>query len=157
MGPGLPCGFNLAKPCRRARAELGGEVQPLVFELPTCDRKLLDCANPIDFFFVEVISAANRLCVNRTKVNPNVDCRRRRPEKSRELRVIPVAARPAGKHCLGEQSFTPQRHQALWVKVFRVQRPQTHLYFCVLGEDHGFLFLNDENRGLSELFAGSAR
>jgi hypothetical protein len=100
---------------------------PLIFELPACDCKPGDCANLIYFSFVEFISAANGLRVNPSKVSTNALTWICRPQKSCELGMMHVAARSTGEHCLGKQSFTPQCHQALCVKVFRVQRPETHL------------------------------
>ena len=40
-----------------------------------------------------------------------------------QLRMMFVAARLASEHGLGQQGLAPQRHEALRVKIFGVQRP----------------------------------
>src|SRR5690606_31194202 len=56
---------------------------------------------------------------------------RRRFAEAPELRVPPVAARPAGEHGLREQALAPERNQALAVEVTPMQGPEAHEWSSV--------------------------
>ena len=43
-----------------------------------------------------------------------------------QLRVRTIAARFTAQHRLRQQSLSPQGNEALWIKIFGVQRPKTH-------------------------------
>ena len=63
-----------------------------------------------------------QICANRFDTPPM-------RTKARELRMVLVAARFAGQHCLGEQPFPPERNETFGIKVPRMNCPKPHSFF----------------------------
>src|ERR1041385_3948234 len=112
-------------PVRRrvTRAQLRLQVLPLVAQLAVRDFDRAGDAHARQLGLIESIPAPPPLGRDLAQVDGD---RARLAAKSIQLRMPRVAARAAGQHGLREQSFAPERDEALRVEGFRMQRPEAH-------------------------------
>ena len=94
---------------------------------PSVTSRAQPCRPP-DLRRVEMIAAPLSFNLHFLQVFCNVLAGIRRILKTLQLRMVLVAARLASQHGLRQQRLAPQRHEPLPVKVFGMQRPQSHRF-----------------------------
>lgn len=100
---------------RTADRQLVLQMEPLVRKLTRTDRNLLHGANHANLGAVEAVASTRGLRVNRGQVRVDGQTWMRMRTETLKLRVVLVTTRFAANHSLGQQSFSPQSNQTLWV------------------------------------------
>lgn len=116
----------LAMEYRVAHRQLAFQMRPLVeqlaFRLGDSSPKFF----PADLPMIKFISAPGRFLMNHGQIAGQGCGRISRRLEPGQLRMMPIAPRASLQNFLRQQSLPPQRHQAFGVKVFWVNRPETH-------------------------------
>lgn len=117
---GLACGSVGG---RGADPQLPTKMDPLERELPPTQGNASGGPGPPGLGGVEPVPAPSRLGVYAGQIRIDRCQRCGVRAEALELRMMPVAPGAALKNGLGEQGFTPERHQTLGVQVARVNGP----------------------------------
>lgn len=106
--------------------ELSQQVRPFVANLSPRHRDQYRLAGRTYLASVERVAAGFGFVVDRVKITGDGSQGARVVLEAGQLRVRPVAASAAAKHCLCQQSLAPKCHQPLRIKIFRMQGPKAH-------------------------------
>ena len=111
---------------RTSIGQLLQKMTPFVLDLADRDRDPGSQSPAPELTTVEYVPASSGLYVNTCQIRTDGRKRRSLRAKACELWMIAITARVTAQYRSGQQGFTPQRDQALWIEVFRMQRPETH-------------------------------
>jgi len=100
---------------------------PLIGYLPGCSRNRVDRTQRANFPFVKGVATRHCLGMYRSKVCIDGTTRCIVRPKAVELRMIPIPLCLPSQYRTSQQCFAPQRNQSLRVKVFRMDRPESHI------------------------------
>jgi hypothetical protein len=123
--------WQTGQPRRRAALQLFLEMFPLVINLALRDGNWIGWMAWRNFLYVELIAAPARFGMNGAKIRRNNFKRGGCGTEAGELRMMGIAPRPASKNRLRQERFPPKCNEAAGVQIFRVQRPQTHVFVLV--------------------------
>ena len=111
---------------RTPHSQLLQQVLPLVEDLPGGCQQRLNTPNRTDFPSVERVTPHRCLIMNGSEIRIDCVSGTSMREKSRQLRVVSVAASLTTQHGSCQQGLAPQCNQALRIEVTRMDRPEAH-------------------------------
>ena len=126
-----------------AQSKFPKQVPPLVLKLSPRDAHWFDGAQRAYLSSIKGISTSRSFAMHFAEVCRECCARLRMGKETSQLRMMAIAAGFALNHSLGQECFSPERHQALRIKVAGVKGPQPHRLFWSLAcrfsrgaEDH---------------------
>jgi hypothetical protein len=78
-------------------------------------------ANRPDLSMVKCVPARRSFLIYRTEIRVYCQARRSVGGEALELGMMPIAGGLTTQYSLRQESLSPQRHQALWVEILRMQ------------------------------------
>ena len=78
-------------------------------------------ANRPDLSTVKCVASRRGFLIYRTEIRVYCQARRSVGGEALELRMMPIAVGLTTQYGLCQESLSPQRHQALWVEILRMQ------------------------------------
>lgn len=106
---------------RVPQLQLGEEMAPFILDLALGDRDSDRRSRTADPGAIERVAAAGGLLMNLREIRRDRREGRRLFKEPAQLRVMPIAARRATKHRLGQKRLAPERDEAPRVQVLRMQ------------------------------------
>ena len=106
---------------RASRGQFSQQVLPLVDHLSARHDDGRDQTARSNLAAVEVVAALDRFLVYRAQVSVDRRARRYVRREASELRMVPVTSGLASQDGAREQRLTPERDEALWIEILRVQ------------------------------------
>ena len=103
--------------------QLLAEPSKFITQLAGGDRDLLARSSRSDLFPVETIASVMCFFPDKQEIDRDRRLGPRMPFEPVELGMISVAGGFSEQDFLGQQRFTPKRHESLRIQIFRVQTP----------------------------------
>ena len=120
------CCLLFFEPLRCASFELFAQVTPLEVDLASWHIDMSRGSARGDSGRIEPKSTLDRFGVHGLEILGDERLRRGLGAEPDELGMMPVSFRRLSQHCLGEQSFSPQRDQTASIEMSGMNTPETH-------------------------------